>query len=60
LNINISQISKKPIVILKLDFAKAFDTIEHEAILKVMKLMGFNDTWLGWAKEICPQEPLQF
>jgi hypothetical protein len=52
LNINTSQISKKPIVILKLDFAKAFDTIEHEAILQVMKLKGFNDTWIGWAKEI--------
>jgi hypothetical protein len=43
---------KKPIIILKLDFAKAFDTIEHEAILKVMKHMGFNKLWLSWVKEI--------
>jgi hypothetical protein len=35
-----------------LDFAKAFDTIEHEAILQVMKHMGFNDLWLRWIKEI--------
>jgi hypothetical protein len=44
--------SKKPIVILKLDFAKAFDTIEHEAIIQVMKFKGFNEIWLGWAKSI--------
>jgi hypothetical protein len=46
------QASKKPIVILKLDFAKAFDTIEHEAIIQVMKHKGFNEKWLGWTKEI--------
>jgi hypothetical protein len=45
-------VSKKLIIILKLDFAKAFDTIEHEAILQVMKHKGFNDQWLGWAKAI--------
>jgi hypothetical protein len=44
--------SKKPIIILKLDFAKAFDTIEHEAILQVMKFKGFNDKWLGWTRAI--------
>jgi hypothetical protein len=44
--------SKKPIIILKLDFAKAFDTIEHEAILQVMENMGFNKLWLSWIKEI--------
>jgi hypothetical protein len=44
--------SKKQIIILKLDFAKAFDTIEHEAILQAMKHMGFNDLWLRWIKEI--------
>jgi hypothetical protein len=46
------QSSKKPIIILKLDFAKAFDTIEHEAILQVMEHMGFNSLWLRWMKEI--------
>jgi hypothetical protein len=44
--------SKKPIIILKLDFAKAFGTIEHEAILQVMEHMGFNQTCLGWTREI--------
>jgi hypothetical protein len=46
------QLSKRPIVILKLDFAKAFDTIEHEAILKVMEFKGFNRKWINWAKSI--------
>jgi hypothetical protein len=44
--------SRKPIIILKLDFAKAFDTIEHEAILQVMHHKGFNSKRLNWAKEI--------
>jgi hypothetical protein len=35
--------SRKPIVILKLDFAKAFDTVERDAIIQVMKHMGFCD-----------------
>jgi retron-type reverse transcriptase len=46
------QASKKPIILLKLDFAKAFDTIEHEAILQVMKHKGFNDKWISWARII--------
>lgn len=37
---------------LKLDFEKAFDTIEHEAILQVMKVMGFTDKWLNWIQKI--------
>ena len=45
-------ILKKPIVLLKLDFAKAFDTIEHDAMLDIMQHMGFNAKWLDWIKAI--------
>jgi hypothetical protein len=39
-------------VILKLDFAKAFDTVEHTAIMKVFECMGFDDRWLMWFRMI--------
>jgi len=35
-----------------LDFEKAFDTIEHDTILKMMEKMGFNSTWIGWVQKI--------
>jgi hypothetical protein len=35
--------SRREIVILKIDFAKAFDTIGHSAILHMMGRLGFND-----------------
>lgn len=35
-------ISKKPTVVLKLDFAKAFDKIEHGMILENLKQKGFG------------------
>jgi hypothetical protein len=44
--------SKNHITILKLDFVKAFDTIEHEAIIQVMRYLGFNELWLRWIKKI--------
>lgn len=43
--------SRKPILILKLDFAKAFDTVEHDAILAILKYKGFPAKWTGWVKE---------
>ena len=42
------QQSKKEIVIVKLDFAKEFDTVEHTTILGVMRHMDFLDKWLQW------------
>lgn len=44
--------SKRPIVILKLDFEKAFYSIEHEAILRILKFKGFNQKWISWVKEL--------
>ena len=44
--------SKRPIIILKLDFAKAFDTVEHEVILQMLKHKGFDEKWICWVKDI--------
>jgi retron-type reverse transcriptase len=45
-------VSKKPIIILKLDFAKAFDTIEHDAIIQILRCKGFDDRFIMWVNNI--------
>jgi retron-type reverse transcriptase len=44
--------SKKEIVILKLDFEKAFDKVEHHVILDVMRAKYFSQRWLQWSHNI--------
>jgi hypothetical protein len=44
--------SKKKMVILKLDFEKVFDKIEHEVIIQVMAQKGFPMKWIEWIKDI--------
>lgn len=44
------QQSKKEIVIVKLDFAKAFDTIEHSTIFEMLSILGFPQQWISWVK----------
>lgn len=44
--------SKRKIVILKIDFKKAFGKIEHSLILEVMSHKGFSSKWINWIKSI--------
>ena len=43
--------SRRELVILKLDFEKAFDRIEHEVMLEIMK-KGFGERWISRMKLI--------
>lgn len=44
--------SKRKIVILKLDFEKAFDKVEHQVMLQIMKAKGFPPKWIQWMQLI--------
>jgi hypothetical protein len=46
------QKSKREIIIFKIDFEKAFDTLEHEAIIQVMRAKGFLEKFLSSVREI--------
>ena len=42
--------SKKPTIILKLDFEKAFGSIEHESFYQVPRHMEFPENIIYWVK----------
>ena len=42
--------SKRAIIILKLDFEKAFDLVEHNCILTMLECFGFPSVWIQWIK----------
>jgi hypothetical protein len=50
--IRLCHISKKEIIVLNLDFEKAFDTVEHELILQVLSHRGFGPKWLNLIRNI--------
>jgi mannosylglycoprotein endo-beta-mannosidase len=44
--------TKRPAVLLKLDLAKAFDTVSWTYLLDMMKARGFGDRWREWISMI--------
>jgi hypothetical protein len=44
-------VSRNPIIILKLDFEKAFDSLEHEALFMIMRQKGFGEPWIRWVSD---------
>jgi retron-type reverse transcriptase len=42
----------KKVVIVKLDFEKAFDKVEHKAITTIHEAMSFGKRWITWIKNI--------
>jgi hypothetical protein len=43
---------KKPALVLKLDFAKAFDTVNWEGLFAVLRARRFSEVWIAWIEEI--------
>lgn len=44
--------SRRGIVVLILDFKKAFDVVEYSVMLKMMDFKGFPTRWIRWVDDI--------
>jgi hypothetical protein len=43
---------RRPTIVLKLDFAKAFDTVNWEGLQSVLHARGFDQRWIGWMLDL--------
>ena len=44
--------SKRSILLLKLEFEKAFDSIQQVAIIRILVAKGFDRRWISWIKQL--------
>lgn len=44
--------SRREIIILKPDFEKAFDLIEHAMVLEMLNAKGFPPKWIKWIRDL--------
>jgi hypothetical protein len=45
-------ISKKTGIILKLDYEKAYNRVNIDFLLEILRLRGFGEQWVNWIKAI--------
>lgn len=43
---------KNPLMVFKVDFEKAFDSLSWEYLHEIMEIMGFSSTWCRWIMEL--------
>ncbi|CAO2152766.1 unnamed protein product [Urochloa humidicola] len=43
---------RAPAIVLKLDFAKAFDTVNWDGLMEIMSARGFSEQWNNWVKQL--------
>jgi hypothetical protein len=44
--------AKEPGIILKLDYENAYDRVNMDFLLEILRLRGFGEKWIGWIKKI--------
>src|ERR1044072_5620799 len=51
-NVTIHEVSrhKFPSLFLKVDFEKAYDTVDWNFLYYMMRRMNFNEKWIGWIR----------
>ena len=43
---------KRPTVLAKVDFSRAFDSVQWDFLFNVMSARGFPDRWINWIKQL--------
>jgi hypothetical protein len=44
--------SEEPGVLRKLDYKNAYDGVNIDFLMEILRLRGFGERWIGWIKQI--------